>query len=447
MNLNWKDDYKKKCVTFTEAAKQVKSDDFVSMGLGIGAPTPPMYDAILDRWEQLKNVRICDTVVVRPNKLYDQAFMANLDGHINYTPAFGMMSNRKICEARMADFLPVMTSDSADKMAGLADVFIAMVTPPNDQGYVNLGLTNFFELETVKQGKASGKLRVAIAEVNDQMPTIFGNNWLHVSEFDYFVENSSKIPAVGRPKPGERELKVGDHVLELINDGDTLQMGLGGIPEVVIAGLEGKHDLGILTEMFPIGLHQLVEKGIVTNDRKPFHKGVTVATFCIGDQDMYDYVRENPACEFYPGSYTNNPSFIAQHPNMVAMNMCLMVDYSGQIASEALGHRQISGTGGQLDFMAGSYYSKGGKGISLMYAARTMKDGSLISGIVPELPGGTPVTVPRTYAQYVVTEYGVANLKFKSRRERAEALINIAHPDLRGELRASLKKNFYCNGG
>lgn len=446
MNSNWRDDYRAKCVTFSDAAKQIQSSDFICIGLGIGGCSPAMYDAILDRWEELKDVVISDTVVVRPTKLYDPAFMAGLDGHINYTPAFGMISNRKINESRMSDFYPVMTSDSADKYAERSDVFIAMVTPPNDQGYVNLGLSNFYELETVKQGKASGKLRVAIGEVNDQMPTIFGNNWLHVSEFDYFVENATKIPAVGRPKPGQRELMIGQYVLELINDGDTLQMGLGGIPEVVIGGLEGKQDLGILTEMFPIGLPQLVEKGIVTNARKPFHKNVTIATFCIGDQGMYDYVHENPACEFYPASYTNNPAFIAQHPNMVAMNMGLLVDFSGQIASEGLGHRQVSGTGGQLDFMAGAYYSKGGKGISLMYAARQMKDGSLVSAIVPELPVGTPVTVPRTYAQYVVTEYGIVNLKFKSRRERAEALINIAHPDLQGELRASLKKNFYMNG-
>ncbi len=446
MGSSWREDYKSKVVTFAEAAKKMNSGDFICIGLGIGACSPDMYHAILDRWEDLKDVRISDSVQVRPCRLYDPAFMVNLQGHINYAPAFGMMLIRKINEAKLSDFFPIMTSDSAEKYAVASDVIICMVTPPNDQGYVNLGLTNFFTLEALRQGRASGKLRVAIAEVNDQMPTIFGNNWLHVSEFDCFVENSSKIPAVGRPKPGEKELAIGQNVLELINDGDTIQMGLGGIPEVVVAGLDGKHDLGVLTEMFPIGLRQLVEKGIVTNTRKPFHKGVTIATFCIGDQDMYEYVHENPSCEFYPASYTNNPNFIAQHPNMVAMNMALMVDFSGQIASEGLGHRQVSGSGGQLDFMAGAYYSKGGKGISLMYAARQLKDGSLLSAIVPEMPGGTPITVPRTYAQYVVTEYGIVNLKFKSRRERAEALINIAHPDLRGELRASLKKNFYMNG-
>jgi len=415
--MDWKDEYAKKVVSMEEAAKQVKSGDVVTTALGIGACSGPMYDAILDRHEELKGVRILDAVQVRPTKLYNPKFMASIDGSINYMPGFGIATIRAIHSTLQPDFLPITSAD--------------------------LGLTNFYSMQSIREGRASGKLRVAIGEVNDQMPTIFGDNWLHVSEFDFFVENSAPIPAFGRSAPGEREDKIAGYVLELINDGDTFQMGIGGIPEAVVAGLEGKHDLGVLTEMFPIGLPELIKKGIVTNDRKPFHRGVTVATFCMGDQGLYDYVNENPACEFYPASYTNNPAFIAQHPDLVAINMALMVDFSGQIASEGLGHRMISGTGGQLDFMIGSYYSKGGKGITLVSSSRKMKDGTLVSSIVPELPPGTPVTVPRTLADYVVTEYGIAHLKYKSRRERAEALINIAHPDLRGELRDSLKKNFY----
>ena len=276
------------------------------------------------------------------------------------------------------------------------------------------------------------------------MPIVYGNNWLHVSEFDLFVENSMKIPAVTRTAPGERETKIGEYVLELVNDGDTIQMGIGAITEAVVAGLDGKKDLGVLTEMFPVGLNELARKGIVTNARKPFHRGKTVATFCIGDQGLYDYIAENPDCEFYPASYTNDPAFIAQHPNMVAINMALLIDLSGQICSEGLGHRMISGTGGQLDFSQGAYYSKGGKGIILMTSSRKLKDGTLISSIVPEIPAGTPVTVPRTFADYIVTEYGVARLKDKTVKQRAEALINIAHPDLRGELKNQMNKRFYA---
>ncbi len=441
--MNWKEEYQRKRMSFAEAAKQIRSGDFVGVGLAVGACSADMYDAILARWQELKGVRICDSVAVRPSKLYDPAFMKGLDGHINFDPSFGTAASRKIIESRLPDYLPIMTSDGGDKYAKRSDVFICMTTPPNDQGFVNLGLTNFYTMEALRKGREESKLRLAVAEVNDRMPVILGDNWMHISEFDVFVEHSSPIPLVGRATPGEKEKRIGEYALELIADGDTIQMGIGAIPEAVVAGLEGKRDLGVLTEMFPIGLPQLVEKGIVTNAKKPFHRGVTVATFCMGDQSMYDYVRENPRCEFYPASYTNNPAFVARHPNMVAMNMALMVDMSGQIASEGIGHRMVSGVGGQFDFMIGTYYSKGGKGITLLYSSRTLKDGTLVSALVPELPPGTPVSVPRSFAQYVVTEYGIADLRYKTRRERALALIAIAHPDLRGELKASLRRNFY----
>ena len=441
--MEWQEDYQKKRVSMEEAAKQVKSGDIVGIALGISACSADFYHAILNRHEELRNVNILDAVQVRPCKLYDPEFMASIDGHIHYMPAFGLITIRKINSTLQPDFLPLMSSDGGRKIGKLADVFICMTTPPNKQGFVNLGLSNFYTMQAIREGRASGKQRVTIAEVNDQMPTIFGNNWLHVSEFDFFVEHTTPIPAFKRADPGEREKKIAGYVLELMKDGDTFQMGIGGIPEAVVSGLEGKHDLGVLTEMFPIGLPDLVKKGIVTNARKPFHKGITIATFCIGDQGLYDYVAENPACEFFPSSYTNNPAFIAQHPNLIAINMGLMIDFSGQICSEGVGHRMISGSGGQLDFMIGAAYSEGGKGVTLISAARTLKDGTLVSAIVPELPSGSPVTVPRTFADYVVSEYGIAHIRFKTRRQRAEALINIAHPDMRGELRDSLKKKFY----
>jgi 4-hydroxybutyrate CoA-transferase len=233
---------------------------------------------------------------------------------------------------------------------------------------------------------------------------------------------------------GDVDDRIAAYVLELIKDGDTFQMGIGSIPEKVAKGLEGKYHLGVHTEMIPMGLPELVEKGVVTNALKPRHKGVSVATFSLGDDHLFDYARENPACEFYPASYTTSPMVIAQHPNFVAMNMALMVDLTGQINSEGMGHRQISGSGGQLDFQIGAMYSEGGRALTLLTSSRRMKDGSLESSIVPELPPGTPVTLPRTYADYIITEYGIAHLKNKTVRERAEALIAIAS-DLRGWLR------------
>lgn len=443
----WKKSYQEKLISLSEAAHKIQSGDVVGTGLAIGSGSPAIFNAILDRYEELQDVRILDTIGLYPFKFHDPDFMLKLDGHINYMPAFSIATGRKMNNAKQADFYPVMSSDLANKFWHKSDVFIAMVTPPNESGYVNLGLTNFYTMDTIREGRACGKQRVTIGEINDQMPIIYGNNWMHISEFDYLVENSTPIPTFSRGVPSEIDKSIAGYVLDLINDGDTIQMGIGGIPEAVVSGLEGKQDLGVLTEMFPIGLPQLAAKGIVTNNRKPFHKGVTVATFCMGDKEMYDYVRQNPACEFYPSSYTNDPVFIAQHPNMVAMNMALLVDLSGQINSEGLGHTQISGSGGQLDFMIGSFWSKGGKGITLVSSSRKMRDGSLSSSIVPELPLGSPITVPRTFAQYVVTEYGVANLRHKSRTERAKELISVAHPDLRGELRASMNKNFYPFAG
>ena len=443
--MNLSEEYKKKLVSLEEAAKQIKSGDFVGIGLGAGACSPDFFHALLDRWEELKNVTISDTVPVRPTKLYDLEYMLKLDGHINFHPSFGMPLSRKIIESRFCDFYPEQSHDLGERYGTWSDVYICQVTPPNAQGYVNLGLTNFYSMRAIRMGRASGKQRLTIGEVNDQQPTVYGDNWLHISEFDLFFENSKPVPKLNRAVPGEREKKIGEHCLELINDGDTIQMGIGQIPEAVVAGLEGKHDLGVHTEMFPIGLPQLIEKGIVTNERKPFHKGVTTATFCLADQGMYDYIHENPTCLMYPVGYTNNPSFVAQFPNMVAMNMGLMIDFSGQINSEGIGHRMVSGSGGQLDFQFGAFHSKGGKAITLMYSSR-VKDEKLLTSIVSEMPAGSPITVPRTYAHYVVTEYGIADLRYKSRRQRAEALINIAHPDVRGELRAALKKNFYMQG-
>ncbi|MEN6319202.1 MAG: acetyl-CoA hydrolase/transferase C-terminal domain-containing protein [Syntrophaceae bacterium] len=441
--MDWKEDYKRKIVSAEEMAKQVKSGDFIMLGLGLGCPTPRIIQAILDRAGELKDVAICDAVPVYPSKLLSPDFMKTINGHINHVSGFFSPGGRAQGQPGLSPYFPVSSSDCAEKVAPVADVLICQVTPPNKRGYVNLGLTNFYHMDLIRTGKEIGKQRLAIGEVNDQMPVVFGNNWMHISEFDLFVETSMKIPSITRSAPGEKAETIGRYVLELINDGDTIQMGIGAIPEAVVAGLEGKHDIGVLTEMFPVGLDDLVAKRIVTNNKKPFHKGKTIATFCMADQSLYEFIEESPDCEFHPASYTNNPTFIAQHPNLIAINMALLVDFTGQICSEGLGFRQISGTGGQLDFMMGANYSKGGKGITLLTASREMKDGSLVSSIVPDFPPGTPVTVPRILADYVITEYGIAHLWHKTTSQRAEALINIAHPDLRGELRNSMKKHFY----
>ncbi|CFX42841.1 Acetyl-CoA hydrolase/transferase [Syntrophomonas zehnderi OL-4] len=438
---NLKNTYRQKLISFEEAAQKVKSGDFVATALGLGSCSIDFFEAVLDRYEELHDVKLSDSVQLRPCRLYDPVFMNNIKDHIQYVPAFGLATIREIYGSN-CDYLVNNLSDSGAKMIQRTDVFICQVTPPDSRGYMNLGLSNDYSLEMLENRRV-GPLRLAIGEVNDQMPVVYGKNWVHISDFDYLIEHSSAPPTFKRNPPSEIETTIAAYVLELINDGDTIQMGLGGITESVFAGLENKRGLGVHSEMLPMGLPRMVEEGIIDNKNKPFDRGISVGTFCLGDEEMYEYVSENPAVEIHPGYYVNKAPLIARIPNMLAVNNALMIDFSGQITAEGLGHRMISGSGGQLDFVLGSFWSEGGKSVTVMRSARQGADGQLTSSIVPGLPTGTPVTVPRTFANYVVTEYGITDLRNKTRQERAHALINIAHPELRSELRWQLQKAFY----
>jgi len=440
---DWKQTYQDKLISYQDAAQLVQSGDFIATSLSNGSMSNDLIEPILDRWEELEGVIISDSLNVYPSRFLNPEFMKQLEGHIQHAPIFAVATVRKMYAANLSDFYPAQTSDAADKYGERADIYTLMVAPPNRHGYCNLGPTCFYTAEAIRSGRDRGKLRAVIAEVNDQMPVVYGDNWMHVNEIDYLIPRSAPIPAFGRGQATEIEQRIGEYVLELINDGDTIQMGLGGISEAVAAGLKGKQDLGILTEMLPLALPQLVEAGIVTNARKPIYKGISVASFIAGDKPLYDYCTENPSCQIFPGSFTNDPRFIAQHPNVIAMNTSIMMDLTGNSTCEGVGHRMISGVGGQLDFLLGATWSPGGKPINMLSSTQKNNQGELVSSIVPELPPGTPVSVPRTITDYVITEFGIARLRYKSRRERALELISVAHPDLRGELKASLNKNFY----
>lgn len=443
--MNVQEAYKQKLISIEQFAKLIKSGDNIATGLALGGISPSFHEAILARSNELENVTWADAVGVRPTRLYDVETMSKLQGKVNSKAFFVLNPGRKISAAKILDFVPVMGNDCTQTISNYADIFAVMVTPPDEHGYVNLGLSNFYSYDVVMSGRQNGRVKIVVGEVNEQMPVLNGKNYIHISNFDYFVENSSPIPAFARGVPTEVEKTIGQYVLELINDGDTIQMGLGTIPEAVIAGLDSKKDLGVHSEMLPMGLGDLVDRGVITNNKKAIHKGISMATFCMGNQELYDYARDNHAVEIHPVAYVNHPVTIAQNPNMVAINMGLLIDLTGQIVAEGYGHRHISGTGGQLDFAIGSYWSQGGKGITLITSARKLADGSLASSIVPELPPGSPVSVPRHFANYVITEYGIANLRGKSRRERAQALIAIAHPDFREELKKKAQKNFYAD--
>jgi len=443
--MSIQEDYQKKLISIEDFAKMIKSGDNIATGLGLGGVSVDIHNALLNRADELENVTWGDAVQLNfTSKLYDVETMTKLQGKINSKSFFVFNPVRKLAASKVLDFVPVMGNDCSANLYNFADVFVVAVTPPDKSGYVCLGLSNFYSYDVIMKGREEGRVKLVVGEVNDQMPIVNGNNFIHISKFDYFIENSHSIPTFGRGKPSELEQTIGNYVLELIDNGDCLQMGIGTIPEAVVAGLEGKHDLGIHTEMVPMGLNDLVAKGIVTNNKKAIHKGITVATFCMGDKELYEYVAENRSVELHPAAYVNHPVTIAQNPNVVAINMGLLCDLTGQIVAEGFGHRHISGTGGQLDFAIGAHWSKGGKGVTLITSSRKLADGSLASSIVADLPVGSPITVPRHFANYVVTEYGIATLRGKSRRERAEALIAIAHPDFRAELRQQASKIFYA---
>lgn len=431
----WQQEYDKKKITFADFPDLIKDGDQWQNAMGTAAGSSEFHQAMIDRYKEFTGVRYSDEVQVKPIPFFNNDLLREMDGHINYNgwywlPAIGFFTRDTV-----ADYTPIMTEDCTAAISRFTNVFTFQCTPPNEQGYVNLGLCNFFHKDLIERGRQTGALRTVVAEVNDQMPTVFGDNWVHISDIDYIVEKSSPVPTFGHADYDEEDMKVANNVLELIQDGDCIQMGLGGLTEGVIKHLDRFHDLGINSEMLPMGTEHLVEVGAVTNLNKKNHRGVSTATLIMGDENLYKFSTENPGVGLYCCDYINHPMLIAENPQQVAINQALMVDISGQICAESAGFRQISGPGGQLDFSIGAHWSKGGRSIVMMRAAHTDAKGNLISNIVPSIPAGTTVSVPRAYADFIVTEYGVASLRGKSRRARAKELINVAHPELRADLR------------
>ena len=308
------------------------------------------------------------------------------------------------------------------------------VTPPDENGYVSLGVS----VGGTKPAVQCAKL--AIAQVNDQMPRTYGEALMHVSEFDYFVEASMPIVESKGGAIGEVEEAIGKNVAELVEDGSTLQLGIGNIPDAVLRFLGDRKDLGIHSEMISDGVAELYKKGVITGANKAIDKGKMVVAFLMGSKSFYDdFVNENPDICMRTVDYVNDPAVICQNPKVVSINSCLQVDFCGQVNSESIGLMQFSGIGGQLDYVRGASMCPDGK--SIMAMPSTAKHGE-VSRIVPVFEAGTTVTTTRTDVQYVVTEYGAVNLRGKSLRQRAAMLIEIAHPKFRDELWREFYKRF-----
>ncbi|WP_434512861.1 acetyl-CoA hydrolase/transferase family protein [Desulfitobacterium sp. AusDCA] len=353
-----------------------------------------------------------------------------MKGHFILKSMFAGASTRQSIWENRGTFFPLMFHEfpRAFREGYLgSDVFFTMVSPPDEHGYCSLGMSIDHSKELVKCAKT------VVAEVNPNVPRTYGDTFVHVNDLDYIVENDGPLLEMNRfAEMDEITQAIGKNVADLIKDGDTLQMGAGTIPNAVLSYLKNKNDLGIHTEMFSDGLISLIDAGVVNCSKKTLFPGKIVATFAEGTKKVYEYINQNPMFQFLPVDFVNDPCVIAQNDNMVAINSALEVDLSGQVCAEAIGTRQYSGIGGQLDFVRGTAAAKNGRPIIVLQS--TAKHGT-ISRISCQFSTGTPVTTTRNDVHWVVTEYGAVDLYCKAEKERAAALISIAHPDFRSDLK------------
>jgi acetyl-CoA hydrolase len=335
-----------------------------------------------------------------------------------------------------ADFTPVFLSEIPQLYRTQLPIDVAFihVTPPDEHGFCSYGV----EVGVTKS--AAEAARIVIAQVNPHMPRTLGDSFIHVSKIDYAVEVDTPLPEVKRGESAPVQQEIARNVASLIEDRSTLQAGIGGIPDAVLSYLTDRRDLGIHTELFSDGVIDLVEQGVITNAAKTLHTGKIVAGFVLGTQRLYNFVHDNAMVELHPTEYVNDPYRIAQNDRMVAINSALEVDLTGQVCADSIGHQFYSGVGGQVDFIRGAARSRGGKPIIALPA--TAKDDT-VSRIVWELKPGAGVVTSRNDVHYVVTEYGVAYLHGRTIRERARALIDIAHPSFREALEAKAYQFHY----
>ncbi len=421
--MNVKDLYAQKTMSASDAVQQVRDGDLIVVPTGVGEP-PGLLAALSEQRRQFHDVKVAQILAMRKFDYID----AQTVEHVRHVALFYGGATRAGGQAGWIDFIPNYFSEipsliSRGQMP--ADVVFSMASPMDAHGYFSLSLAADYTLAAV------AKARAVVLEVNPNVPFAYGNCHVHISQVSALIERSEPVLEVGLPKIGPVQEAIGKYVADLIDDGSTLQIGYGGIPDAVVMQLTHKHDLGIHTEMVGDGILTLLESGAVTNRRKNYLPGKMVATFALGSANLYKFIDRNPALEIHPVDFTNTPSLAGQNDKLVAINATLQIDLLGQCGSESLGHLPFSGTGGQADFVRAANLSKGGKAFIVLPS--TAKDGS-ISRIVPVLSPGTHVSTSKNDINYVVTEFGVAQLRGKSARQRATELIGIAHPDFRGEL-------------
>lgn len=428
--MTWQEIYQSKLTTAEEAIKLIHDGDKVVTGFACGEPIH-IERALAAHYRDYKDVEIITMLTL----IESPWSMREFKGHIKLNTLFASKSTRAGINSGDSEFTTSHFYEIPDIIQNYIcpRVSIVMVSPPDEHGYVSFGTTVDYTKGTTDY------CEVVIAQVNKCMPRTFGNSIKHVRDFTCFVEFDEELPEVVSSEPSAIDMEIGKNCASLINDGDCLQLGIGGIPNAVCLQLTDKKDLGLHSELVGDGVVPLLESGVINNKKKQTNVGRTVLGAAFGSKILCDYINDNPSVELHPIDYVNNPIEIAKNDNMVSINSCLQIDLLGQVVSDTIGLSQFSAVGGQVDFVRGATMSKGGRSIIAMPA--TAKHGT-VSRIVPFITEGSAVTTPRNDVNYVVTEYGIAQLKGKTLKERAKALIRIAHPSFRPYLMAEYKKRF-----
>lgn len=442
MEATWKEMYKSKLGSAEDAVKLIKDGELIASASINGQP-PMIVDALVRRMAEggIKDARFIFSLSVRPTSLHNPELIEKCEQNNNSldTMYAGPMERYFLAQGsysyvphRLADG-PLMTA-----RVGL-DAALITVSPMDKHGFFSTGLNPEYIYGFIRRNPGCKIL----AEVNQNMPRTFGNNHFHISELSAVVENDIPLFELPEIPITEADEMIGKYIADMVPDGSCLQLGIGGMPNAVAKNLMDKKDLGIHTEMICDTMLDLYEAGVITGAKKNFMPRKWIACFAMGTKRLYDFMDENPMVEMYDSEWVNDPRTIARNDNIISINATLEVDLSGQCASEAIGTRQYSGAGGQMDFTEGAWRSKNGKAFLALYSTYKDKNGVMHSSITPTLTPGSMVTTTRNDVQYVVTEYGVAWLKGFNLRQRVKDLVRIAHPDFRDQLMEEARKLKY----
>ncbi len=429
--MSWRDYFDSRTAEASQVIKNIRDGDSVVTAFGCCEPKA-ITRAMYENYEMFHDVKIACMIILGKSLWTEE----KMKGHFLLNSFFAGASNRNAISNGDADYTTCYFHEIPEVLRTVVKPRVTMmsVCPPDENGYVSLGTNVDYISSTLDY------CEVKIAQVNKFVPRTHGKAIRHVSEFDWFVKADEPLPEVTSVPVTEVERQIGKNCASLINDGDCIQLGIGGIPNAICGELGHKKHLGLHSEMVGDGIIDLIKNGVIDNSMKNTkHKGKCVLGFVFGTKKLFDFMNDNPNIEMHPISYVNYPAVIAENDNTVSVNSCLQIDLQGQVVADTIGLMQFSGVGGQVDFVRGAAMSRGGKSIIAMPS--TAKNGT-VSRIVPTITENSAVTTTRNDVQYIVTEYGIADLKGKTMRERARALIKIAHPDFYGSLCDVYEKRF-----